>query len=58
MNAGMTWWMPRVSDAFVSVIDDRVLPDGYVETLRFLNEQSLSFDYHRYGNPGRRAVAE
>ncbi len=46
------------SDAFVSVIDDRVLPDGYVETLRYLNEQSLSFDYHRYGNPGRRAVAE
>lgn len=42
------------AEAFVSVIREPVVHDGYVETLRYLNEQSLSFDYHRYGNLGRR----
>ena len=42
------------SDAFVSVVVDPVVLDGYVEVLRYLNEQSLSFSYHRYGNLGRR----
>jgi len=41
-------------DAFVSVVEDAVVSDGYVEVLRYLNEQSLSFSYHRYGNLGRR----
>ena len=42
------------AEAFVSTIREPVVADGYVETLRYLNEQSLSFDYHRYGNLGRR----
>lgn len=42
-------------DAFVSVIAEPILQDGYLETLRYLNEQSLSIDFHRYGNLGRRA---
>lgn len=43
------------AEAFVSVIDEPVCADGYVEVLRYLNEQSLSFNYHRYGNLGRRS---
>ncbi|MFG0290590.1 MAG: bifunctional proline dehydrogenase/L-glutamate gamma-semialdehyde dehydrogenase [Rhodopirellula sp. JB044] len=39
---------------FVSIIDEPVLADGRVECLRYINEQSLSYDYHRYGNLGRR----
>lgn len=45
-------------DSFVSVIDDEVVKDGYVEVLRYMNEQSLSFDYHRYGNLGRRGATD
>ena len=41
-------------EAFVSLNSEPVVLDGYVETLRYLNEQSLSFSYHRYGNLGRR----
>ncbi len=43
------------TDAFVTVIADPVLRDGHMECLRYLNEQSLSHDYHRYGNLGRRS---
>jgi len=42
--------------AFVSVIDEAVVDDGEIEGLRFLNEQSLSHDFHRYGNLGRRGA--
>lgn len=53
-------WTDRIAaaccDAFVSVIAEPVLHDGYLETLRYLNEQSLSVDFHRYGNLGRRAA--
>ena len=43
------------AEEFVSVVAEPVTIDGYVETLRYLNEQSVSFDYHRYGNLGRHA---
>lgn len=39
---------------FVSIIDEPVLADARIECLRYLNEQSISHDYHRYGNLGRR----
>lgn len=41
--------------AFVTVVNDPVLLDGRVECLRYMDEQSISYDYHRYGNLGRRA---
>ncbi len=41
--------------SFVTIVDDAVLEEGRVECLRYLEEQSVSHDYHRYGNLGRRA---
>ncbi len=35
--------------------DDPVLVEGRIELLRYLREQSLSHDYHRYGNLGARS---
>ena len=32
------------------------LVEGRIEMLRYLREQSLSIDYHRYGNLGEREV--
>ena len=32
------------------------LAEGRIEMLRYLREQSLSVDYHRYGNTGEREV--
>ncbi|WP_372725860.1 aldehyde dehydrogenase family protein, partial [Novipirellula sp.] len=43
------------AESFVTVIREPVLVEGSVECLRYLDEQSISHDYHRYGNPGRRA---
>ena len=40
---------------FVTMIDEPVLTEGRIECLRYLDEQSISHDYHRYGNLGRRA---
>jgi RHH-type proline utilization regulon transcriptional repressor/proline dehydrogenase/delta 1-pyrroline-5-carboxylate dehydrogenase len=38
-------------------VDDSPLsPDARVELLKYLREQSVSRDYHRYGNLGRREV--
>jgi RHH-type proline utilization regulon transcriptional repressor/proline dehydrogenase/delta 1-pyrroline-5-carboxylate dehydrogenase len=41
--------------SFTTVVSDPVLVDGRIECLRYLDEQSISHDYHRYGNLGRRA---
>ncbi|MEM9644004.1 MAG: bifunctional proline dehydrogenase/L-glutamate gamma-semialdehyde dehydrogenase [Planctomycetota bacterium] len=41
--------------AFVTLIVEPVVDEGGIECLRYLNEQSISYDYHRYGNLGRRA---
>jgi RHH-type proline utilization regulon transcriptional repressor/proline dehydrogenase/delta 1-pyrroline-5-carboxylate dehydrogenase len=35
--------------------DEPVLAEGRIELLWYLREQSISFDYHRYGNLGPRA---
>ena len=43
------------AEQFVTTIDEPVLLEGRIECLRYLDEQSISFDYHRYGNLGRRA---
>ena len=32
------------------------LTEGRIEMLRYLREQSISIDYHRYGNLGEREV--
>lgn len=40
---------------FVPILSKQVIASGFIEPLWFLKEQSLSFDYHRYGNLGRRA---
>ncbi|QDT08902.1 bifunctional proline dehydrogenase/L-glutamate gamma-semialdehyde dehydrogenase [Planctomycetes bacterium K23_9] len=43
------------AEQFVTMIYEPVLSDGRIECLRYLDEQSVSNDYHRYGNLGRRA---
>lgn len=51
---------PRIVDAaaaaYIAVIARPVSPSGRIEPLWYLYEQSLSHDYHRYGNLGRRAT--
>ncbi|TWT82965.1 Bifunctional protein PutA [Planctomycetes bacterium CA13] len=42
------------AEAFVTVVREPVVIDGRIECLRYLDEQSVSYDYHRYGNLGRR----
>lgn len=41
-------------DRFVPVVRQPVVANGWVELLWCLQEQSISHDYHRYGNLGRR----
>lgn len=41
---------------FVTIVEEPIVDDGRIECLRYLNEQSISHDYHRYGNLGRRAI--
>ena len=43
------------NDAGVWLADEPVLGEGRVELLWYLREQSISHDYHRYGNLGTRA---
>ncbi|QDT70912.1 proline dehydrogenase family protein [Lacipirellula limnantheis] len=43
------------TESYVYVADAPVLAHGRVELLWYLQEQSLSHVYHRYGNLGRRA---
>ena len=40
---------------YVHIADAPVLPVGRVELLWYVQEQSISVDYHRYGNLGARA---
>lgn len=42
----------------IYLADAPVLAKGRVELLWYVNEQSVSFDYHRYGNVGGRAEIE
>lgn len=41
-------------EAQVYIAEEPVMIEGRLELLRYLQEQSLSFDYHRYGNLGTR----
>jgi len=43
------------AEGFVFIADSPVLAEGRVELLWYLREQSVSHDYHRYGNLGARA---
>ena len=42
------------AEASVFIADAPVLAEGRVELLWYVQEQSVSFDYHRYGNLGTR----
>lgn len=42
----------------VFIADSPVLMEGRIELLWYLREQSVSFDYHRYGNLGARSGEE
>jgi RHH-type proline utilization regulon transcriptional repressor/proline dehydrogenase/delta 1-pyrroline-5-carboxylate dehydrogenase len=44
------------NEAFVYVADTPVSPLGHIELLWYVQEQSLSIDYHRYGNLGGRSA--
>ncbi len=44
------------AEAQVFIADAPVLAEGRVELLWYVLEQSVSFDYHRYGNLGARAA--
>ena len=47
-----------VGDAGVYIARAPVLAEGRIELLWYLREQSISFDYHRYGTLGDRATEE
>ena len=38
----------------LSIFGRLLLAEGRIEMLRYLQKQSLSIDYHRYGNLGER----
>lgn len=42
-------------ESFIPTLRARAVPLGRIEPLWYVTEQSLSVDYHRYGNLGRRA---
>jgi RHH-type proline utilization regulon transcriptional repressor/proline dehydrogenase/delta 1-pyrroline-5-carboxylate dehydrogenase len=44
-----------IGDSGIYVADAPVLADGRIELLWYVTEQSISSDYHRYGNLGARA---
>jgi RHH-type proline utilization regulon transcriptional repressor/proline dehydrogenase/delta 1-pyrroline-5-carboxylate dehydrogenase len=44
------------SELGAHIADEPVLPDGGLELLHYLREQSVSLDYHRYGNLGARGL--
>jgi RHH-type proline utilization regulon transcriptional repressor/proline dehydrogenase/delta 1-pyrroline-5-carboxylate dehydrogenase len=43
------------NEANVFIADAPVLAEGRIELLWYVREQSVSFDYHRYGNLGVRS---
>ena len=46
------------SEAVATTAAEPVLSEGRIELLWYLREQSISWDYHRYGNLGVRAAEE
>ncbi len=47
-----------VGDTGIYIARSPVLAEGRIELLWYLREQSISFDYHRYGTLGDRATEE
>ncbi|MDB4664514.1 proline dehydrogenase family protein [bacterium] len=47
-----------VMDRYVHVADSPVVAQGRVELMWYVQEQSISSDYHRYGNLGLRSCEE
>ena len=47
--------LKAVGDTGTFIARSPVLAEGRIELLWYLNEQSISHDYHRYGNLGSRA---
>ena len=47
-----------VMDRYVHVADTPVCTEGRIELMWYVQEQSISSDYHRYGNLGLRASEE
>lgn len=45
-------------ESFIFIADAPMLAEGRVELLWYVREQSISFDYHRYGNLGARGGEE
>ena len=43
------------NEACIYIADTPILAEGRLELLWYVEEQSLSHDYHRYGNLGARA---
>ena len=43
------------NEACIYIADAPVLSEGLLDLLWYTEEQSLSIDYHRYGNLGARA---
>jgi RHH-type proline utilization regulon transcriptional repressor/proline dehydrogenase/delta 1-pyrroline-5-carboxylate dehydrogenase len=43
------------AESGIYLADEPVLAEGRIELLWYVREQSISFDYHRYGNLGARA---
>ncbi len=48
--------LEAAGESGVCVVSRPVLAEGRIELLWYLQEQSLSIDYHRYGNLGMRAA--
>ena len=46
------------AEVAATIVDEPVLSEGRIELLWYLREQSISWDYHRYGNLGGRARGE
>ena len=50
--------LQAVGDTGIYIARTPVLEEGRIELLWYMMEQSISFDYHRYGNLGARADEE
>ena len=47
-----------VAQTGMCIVDQPVMGNGHIELLWYQREQSISFDYHRYGNLGKRTNEE
>jgi RHH-type proline utilization regulon transcriptional repressor/proline dehydrogenase/delta 1-pyrroline-5-carboxylate dehydrogenase len=50
------WLRAAAADSGVYLADEPVRAEGRLELLWYVREQSISYDYHRYGNLGARAA--